>query len=96
MTSHKIDDVTQQHVRAYPAARIGRAYRYQRAHRRNYSNAFWYFWFGDIIKHHTFEFTSLKVENGVVEVADDEDDIAIDSKGTAVLRFVPATVTGLL
>ena len=37
VTSHKIDDVTQQHVRAYPA---GRAYRYQRAYRRNYSNAF--------------------------------------------------------
>ena len=42
------------------------------------------------------DFTSLKVENGVVEVDDDEDDIAIDSKDTAVLRFVPATVTGLL
>ena len=45
---------------------------------------------------YAFEFTSLKVENGVIEVADDEEDIAIDSKDTAVLRFVPATVTGLL
>ena len=44
-----------------------------------------YFWFGDIIKRHIFEFTSLKVENGVVEVDDDEDDIAIDSKDAAVL-----------
>ena len=49
----------------------------------NYSNAFRYFWFGDIIKRHTLELTSQKVENGVVEVDDGEDDI--DSKGTAVL-----------
>ena len=55
------------------------------AHRRNYSNAFRYFWFGDIIKRHTLELTSQKVENGVVEVDDGEDDIAMDSKGTAVL-----------
>ena len=38
----------------------------------------------------------MKVENGVAEVDDDEDDIAIDSEDTAVLRFVPTTVTGLL
>ena len=50
-----------------------------------------YFWVDDIIKRHTFEFTSLKVENGV-KVNDSEDDIAIDSKDTAVLQFVPTTV----
>ena len=89
MTSHKIDDVTQQYVRARtrPAARII----------RNYGTELFecILCFGDIIKRHTFEFTSLKVENGVVEV-DDDDDIAIDSKDTAALRFVPTTVTGLL
>ena len=55
------------------------------AHRRNYSYAFRYFWFGDIIKRNTLELTSQKVENGVVEDDDGEDDIAMDSKGTAVL-----------
>ena len=57
------------------------------AHRRNYSNAFRYFWFGDIIKRHTLELTSQKIENGVVEVDDGEDDIAMDSKyGSVVIR----------
>ena len=51
------------------------------AHQRNYSNAFRYFWFGDIINVIHWS----KVENGVVEVDDGKDDIAMDSKGTAVL-----------
>ena len=65
---------------------VGNALMMHAAHRRNYSNApFRYFWFGDIIKRHTLALTSQKVENGVVEVDDGEDDIAMDSKGTAVL-----------
>ena len=64
---------------------VGNALTMHAAHRRNYSNAFRYFWFGDIIKRHTLELTSQKVENGVVEVDDGEDDIAMDSKGIAVL-----------
>ena len=62
---------------------VGNALTMHAAHRWNYSNAFRYFWFGDIIKRHTLELTSQKVENGVVEVDDGEDDIAME--GMAVL-----------
>ena len=78
---------------------VARKRAYDADDRRNYSNVFQYFWLrpaSDVIKSDTLKHTSLIIEHGVVEVDESKDDSAIDSKGTAVLRIVPTTISGLL